>query len=350
MQEKSRKLHIMPKLAHRGYSARLPEFCNMGVMLRIVAGAELLSFSAAWLKSQTLLASWQVFFTGSLELQPTVLLALLGLCAACRFLKRLSYIAGMLVVCGIVLLSAFGVMYGLAHLFADTHLGMNAHDAVNTIGMTLLLLGYFHLFQRALSPALVEARLQALQARIRPHFLFNSLNAVLSLIRNSPQHAELALENLAELYRAMLADTRQLGPLTEEVALSRQYLELESLRLGERLHVAWHLDNMPPDALVPPLLLQPLLENAVCHGIEPLPTGGSIDIHLYQEDGRLHLKVRNPYQQPTQPRVNGHNMALENIRNRLMLHFDMEASVTQEAGAHDYQVHLILPYRKAAHD
>ena len=115
-----------------------------------------------------------------------------------------------------------------------------------------------------------------MQARIRPHFLFNSINAVLSLIRCDPKRAERALEDMADLFRVLMADNRQLAPLEQEVALCRQYLELEHLRLGERLQVAWHIEKMPRDALIPPLVLQPLLENAVYHGIEPPAEPGEI--------------------------------------------------------------------------
>jgi two-component system sensor histidine kinase AlgZ len=115
-----------------------------------------------------------------------------------------------------------------------------------------MLLAYFDLRGRALSPALAEARLQALQARIRPHFLFNSINAVLSLVRQEPRRAETALEDMAELFRALMADNRELTPLVNEIELCRQYLNLEQLRLGDRLQIEWHIDKMPRDALVPP--------------------------------------------------------------------------------------------------
>ena len=131
------------------------------------------------------------------------------------------------------------------------------------------LLAYFRLLWKAHSPALAEARLQALQARIRPHFLFNSLNAVLALIRRDPQRAERALEDLADLFRTLMSDARQFVRLSDEIALLERYAELEQLRLGERLRITWDLDGAPVDALLPPMVLQPLLENAVYHGVEP---------------------------------------------------------------------------------
>jgi two-component system sensor histidine kinase AlgZ len=212
---------------------------------------------------------------------------------------------------------------------------------------TALILYYFHLRNRALSPALTEARLQALQARIRPHFLFNSLNAVLSLIRAEPKRAEIALEDMADLFRVLMADNRNLSTLGGEVELTRQYLNLEELRLGPRLSVEWHTENMPNDALIPPLVLQPLVENAVYHGIEPRSEPGVISINVYKARDEIHLVLRNPYRQDGDHHV-GNKMALGNIRERLALHFDAEASLKSSVTEDAYQVHIVIPYRKEA--
>src|SRR5262249_22845361 len=154
---------------------------------------------------------------------------------------------------------------------------------------------YFLLRERAFSPALAEARLQALQARIRPHFLFNSLNAVLSLIRHDPRRAETAIEDLAELFRTVMSDNRRLAQLADEVALCRQYLSLEQLRLGERRRVDWQVAPATGSALVPPMLLQPLIENAIYHGIEPGVDAGVVEIRAAREGDRLRLQLSNPY-------------------------------------------------------
>jgi two-component system sensor histidine kinase AlgZ len=215
-----------------------------------------------------------------------------------------------------------------------------------TILVTLALLLYFDLRGRALSPALSEARLQALQARIRPHFLFNSINAVLSLIRQDPKRAERALEDMADLFRVLMADNRQLAPLAREVELCREYLNLEQLRLGERLRIEWHIDNIPQDAMIPPLVLQPLLENAVYHGIEPRLEPGVVSINIYLARGEVHMVLRNPYEQEGDHHA-GNKMALANIRERLALHFDAEASLTTNVSDSAYQVHIVVPYQKA---
>jgi two-component system sensor histidine kinase AlgZ len=207
------------------------------------------------------------------------------------------------------------------------------------------LLFYFALRAKALSPAIAEARLQALQARIRPHFLFNSITAVLSLIRSDPRRAETALEDMADLFRVLMRDNRQLAPLVDEVALCKQYLDLEKLRLGDRLCIDWHVDNMPRDALVPPLVLQPLLENAVYHGIEPSSAPGVIAINIFLRRGEVHAILRNPYQDGSRHRGGGNKMALANIRERLALHFDAEAGLESKVTRETYEVHIRMPYR-----
>jgi len=213
---------------------------------------------------------------------------------------------------------------------------------------SVLMLAYFHLRARALSPAIAEARLQALQARIRPHFLFNSINAVLSLVRKEPARAETALQDMADLFRVLMRDNRDLTPLADEVELCRQYLELEQLRLGERLTVDWNLKSMPGDALVPPLVLQPLLENAVYHGIEPSSEPGVVSVNVFLTRGVVHAILRNPYRKEGGRHHSGNKMALGNVRERLALHFDAEASLESRVTKDGYEVHIRLPYRTSS--
>ena len=241
-------------------------------------------------------------------------------------------------------------------LFPDTGEARLRAVLLGALPAAVMLL-YFDLRARAFSPALSEARLQALTARIRPHFLFNSLNAVLSLIRSEPRRAEAALEELAELFRALMRDHRELLPLTDEIALCRQYLALESLRLGERLQVDWAVDDIPQDILVPPLMLQPLLENAVYHGIEPLGGTGTLSVHCTRRGDQLLIEIANPAPPPAARHarpggVPGSHMALANIRERLALYYDLEARLetsetATESGAREYRVTIVLPCRSA---
>jgi two-component system sensor histidine kinase AlgZ len=213
--------------------------------------------------------------------------------------------------------------------------------------VVVVLLIWFDLVARAYAPALAEARLMALTARIRPHFLFNSLNAVLGVIRSDPRRAETALEALAELFRSLMRENRNLVPLSAEISLSRQYLDLERLRMGERLQVRWDIESCPPDALVPPLMLQPLLENAVYHGIEPLSESGEIQVRLARRQDRLVIEITNPCGPPEAGNHrSGNRMALDNIRERLALFFDLEADLKIDTADHRFRVRIEFPYRR----
>ena len=323
---------------------RLPDFLNLGVWLRAVLAVTFLSFVAAVLRTDALGAVLEEFSIASLHVQPALVASLAILLALNPVLRRLPYALGLIVVMAVAVAATLGVQGAMQRLL-DLDAGgriQAAFLAAVTAGMILF---YFHLRSRALSPALTEARLQALQARIRPHFLFNSINAVLSLVRSEPRRAEAALEDMADLFRVLMADNRDLAPLADEVELCRQYLDLEQLRLGERLRVQWHVDNMPRDALVPPLILQPLLENAVYHGIEPSPEPGDVCISIWQARGEVHMVLKNPYHREGSHHA-GNKMALGNIRERLALHFDAEAQLESRVLEAEYQVHIRIPYRR----
>ena len=186
------------------------------------------------------------------------------------------------------------------------------------------------------------ARLQALQARIRPHFLFNSINAVLSLVRSQPKRAETALEDMADLFRVLMSENRDLVPLAQEIGLCHQYLDLEKLRLEDRLKITWQIDDMPSGAMIPPLIMQPLLENAVYHGIEPMPEGGEIIVKIYTKLKELNIVINNPYA-PQNDKHTGNKMALKNIEERLKLHFDLESSLKTNIKQNRYEVHIRIP-------
>ncbi|RKZ78771.1 MAG: sensor histidine kinase [Candidatus Parabeggiatoa sp. nov. 1] len=193
--------------------------------------------------------------------------------------------------------------------------------------------------------ALASARAQALQARIRPHFLFNSMNTIASLIRFQPEKAEQAVVDFAQLFRASLADAKT-GYVTfqEEVALCRQYLSLEVLRFGERLQVVWEIDNIPENALLPPLCLQPLLENAVYHGIQPLPEGGIITVIGLFDGKYIQLDIKNPFVE-AQSKHQGNRIAQQNIHLRLQAFYGTEAKLSIQTHADTYQVVIRFPYK-----
>jgi len=324
----------------------LPNFRNLGVMLRIVLLVNLLVLGGLLSHAN----SWQDVVTRILQssayLQPVLLSSLLALYALSVQLLRLNYAQGVAAVLAVVALIAWAIAVLGGELFSNS-IGSETFNlwrqVAVSVALTLGALMYFRLRTRLLSPAFPGARLQALQARIRPHFLFNSINAVLGIVRSDPKRAESALEDMSDLFRMAMTDSSEMVTLKREVELSRQYLALEQLRLGDRLKINWQIKEMPEDALVPPLMLQPLLENAVYHGIEPMHEGGEIVIKLNRSGKEMHLDVLNPYQ-PDSQKHSGNKMALDNIRERLALQFDLEASYTVDAGKDYYRVHILIPY------
>ncbi|MDP2794209.1 MAG: histidine kinase [Sulfurisoma sp.] len=319
---------------------RLPDCCNLGVWLRVLLAVNLGGLLAAFARgAETGLLN--DFIEQAALFEPVVMASLLALCAARRLLARVGPAVGVALVLAIVLAPT-----ALFHaLFQPLFGGAPWRALAWATLVTLLLLGYFDLRARAQSPALVEARLLALTARIRPHFLFNSINAVLGVLRSDPRRAERALEEMAELFRALMRDNRHLVPLSEELALARQYLDLERLRLGERLQVRWEIESCPADALVPPLMLQPLLENAVYHGIEPAEQPGELRVRMTGDRERVIIELSNPVVAGGDHH-NGNRMALANIRERLMLFYDLEARLDIAEREGRYSVRIVLPNRK----
>ena len=326
-------------------TSALPNFHNLGILLRILVIVDGMSLAAALLKTQEPLSAMQELIDLSALVQPILILSLLMLAASNDWLHRLQYrhAIGVIVAAELVIATAV-YSFGAPLLNNSSAL---ARCLLFTLIVTGLLIGYFDLRGRALSPALTEARLQALQARIRPHFLFNSLNAVLSLMRHEPRRAERVLEDLADLFRVLMADNRQLTPIAREIDLAKQYLNIEFVRLGDRLRVEWDDADVPPNALIPPLVLQPLLENAVYHGIEPRSDPGTIHITIRAEGPQINIILRNPYRLHSGHHA-GNRMALANIRERLTLHFDVEASIKTKATDDTYEVHIVIPYQKGA--
>ena len=342
---------IMPRLQSINQNHlpdALPNFRNLGVAIRIL----LLVSSIGVLVALARAASWQDVIQQMLGvfalMQPVLLSSLLLLFVLNALLARLEYWQG----CTTVVIMVMAVTLAIVQLGGDLYVSPFERGnfsawryPVLSATIAVVLLAYFRLRAQALSPAVYQARLQALQARIRPHFLFNCINSVLGVVRGNPKRAETALEDMADLFRMAMADTGELVPLRKEVELSRQYLALEQLRLGERLAVKWDTADMPDDALIPPLVLQPLLENAVYHGIELLAGGGTIDIRLYRSGNEMHLDVRNPQREQEASHA-GNKMALGNIRERLALLFDVEAHHSVESGKDYYRVHIVMPYVK----
>jgi two-component system sensor histidine kinase AlgZ len=322
---------------------RLPDFANLGVMLRSLLAVNLLALCAALARNAELARLPQELVELAALVEPPLIAAVVLLYAAGSRLARLPYGAAL----AVVATACAGLSALFLALFNPPGLPLPSlpRAALWGAATALAILLYFDLRNRAFSPAVAEARLMALTARIRPHFLFNSLNAVLGVIRSDPRRAEQALEELSDLFRVLMGENKDLVTLGEEFALCRQYLELEHLRLGERLRVEWDVDACPQDAQVPPLMLQPLLENAVYHGIEPSPQPATVTIHAARDGEEIRIDLSNPYHGENNNHA-GNRMALENIRERLMLFYDLEARLETEAKEGVFRVAIRLPYRK----
>ncbi len=324
----------------------LPDFRNVGVIARILVIVNIAMLFAVALSVDSDAELVPSALAKATIVEPILIACLVGLYLGYTRLAPLRYeFAVVLVTIFVVLVTSF--IYGAVSVFdaSASRFGLARALLMAAIG-ALLLLEYFRMRNRALSPALVEARLQALQARIRPHFLFNSINAVLSLIRSDPRRAEAVIEDMADLFRTLMADSRQLVTLEDEIKLVRGYLDIEQLRLGDRLNVQWRIDGAPKHAMVPPLFLQPLVENAVYHGVEPGTGPGTIEIDIVRRDDRLVMRLANPYHPQHQHRQ-GNRIALANIKERLALHFDAEATLTSGAIGDRYEIHVDLPYRRS---
>jgi two-component system sensor histidine kinase AlgZ len=207
--------------------------------------------------------------------------------------------------------------------------------------MAAALFYWLRLRAQAQLPADTTARLAELQSRIRPHFLFNTLNTAMTLVRVDPARAEAVLEDLAELFRVALSEAGESVSLADEVELARRYLDIEQVRFGQRLQVSWDIDANANGARVPPLLLQPLVENAVRHGVEPDAAGGVIRVRTRVKRAHAVIDIVNSVcDTPSQP---GHGIALLNVRERLRLMHDVAAQFEARRERDVFRVQIVVP-------
>ena len=330
---------VMSAILQKSRYLAIPDFRNLGVMLRILLLVNLLLLVAAiLLRGSDPLFVRVLTLTAWVEPALLLILGILALLSEHLMRQRQPYLT--------VVLVCLLCVSGLDRLLTP-HDPFPLERPLLAMLMALLLMHYFWLRQRALSPALSEARLAALQARIRPHFLFNSLNAAIALIRSKPDKAEMVLENLADLFRAQMADPGKASTLAREVELARMYLAIEAERVGERLQVSWDV-QAPADAVLPALLLQPLVENAVHHGVECSRAGGVIHVAAHLAGKQLVLSVTNPLSDGNAEPHKGNRMALDNLRERLALFYDAEAQLEAVSTPDRYCAIITVPYQPAA--
>ena len=349
----------MQNLNNQYKSSFLPNFCSAEVLFIVVLSAELLAIVLSlalplYARDMLFDLALNSLFTQWIALSCVGLLCILKRYIATLTDQRaaaISYIL-ILVVSFIITELAWWTLYvypniinpeqKLHGLFLLRSMGISA-----IVGAVVLRYLYIqHQWRKNIEAAAIS-RYQALQSRIRPHFLFNCMNTIASLTRKAPKLAEQSVEDLADLFRASLMEPAELYKITEEWKLCQHYLRIEGHRLGERLRVVWDIDSLPEDALLPPLCLQPLLENTIYHGIERLPEGGTVVINGEYINDTLNISFTNPI-----PSVNaedthkGNKLAQENIRQRLITVFGNDSDLIIEIANNKYRVTLTLPYKR----
>jgi two-component system sensor histidine kinase AlgZ len=294
-----------------------------------------------WLSLATLYAQWLALFCIS------------GLCISSGWINHMSasgaWIGSWLLV--VLLTAAFSYGAWQAYPFLQLHDELaSARSFVlkNVFAVAIVAAAFLRYLLvrsrwRAQLMAQADARVQALQARIRPHFLFNSLNTIASLVPVDPKNAESAIEDLADIFRGSMRRADQPISLADELGLARQYLEMEKRRLGERLQIDWRVAELPANAAIFPLMLQPLLENAVGHGIQANPEGGKVSVYGRSEGDQVVITIANPVA-PKGHVVPGNGMAIPNIRDRLRLAYGSRASLVTYHNDEQFYVIMSLPY------
>ncbi len=331
----------------------IPAFCEARIIQRAIWLAQALAFLLALAPSAGG-DFWPRLLLISLCVHWVVLLSLLLLCQSRRYLLRFTppWVAAFALL--LMMLNAL-LVATVAHRLLKTWGGSHTPELLEFLLQSLLItivvavilmqLFWFYMEHSQQLQAQSRSELDALQARIRPHFLFNCLNTVAELTQQDAQAAERALLDLSALFRAAL-QAGELLPLTDELELSRQYLALEQWRLGARLQVRWHLPAQVPKLQLPCLTLQPLLENAVRYGVERRTQPSVIEISMHVSKHNISLIITNPLPtaaEPVRSSHSGNGMALDNIKRRLHLLYGDQASLGHSVLGHEYRVKLVLP-------
>jgi two-component system sensor histidine kinase AlgZ len=315
----------------------------------LLVTSELVVLALAMVQAQHEWIDWGYFGLLSLFVQWTLLTSVAMICPLRPRLAKLSVASATFAIVVLVLADVFAFS-----LFADRVLNPGpgapqwhniAKKMLLAMLTTLIVLRYFYLQHQwqQQQEAELQARLSSLQSRIQPHFLFNSMNTIASLIASDPQRAEDAVLDLSELFRASLSTSEQLIPLQRELELCQRYLDIEALRLGDRLQLQWHIADGLQNQAIPPLTLQPLVENAIYHGIQPRAQGGIVRVEAQASGDFVYLLVQNPKPEPGHSGHHGNRMALNNIQARIQALFGDRAVLKNSHQGDIYTVTLRLP-------
>lgn len=338
-------------------TAYLPDFCAAGTIFVMVLVAELVAIALTLAENPAAGEFLIELAETSLYVLWVVLLSALLLCRVRGRVERLGKTQAFVttfvlleILCLVVAEGAWQLTqrFSLASIIEEPHRDFLLRTFAISSIVVALAMRYLYISSEWRRSIVLEAqsRVSALQALIRPHFLFNSLNTIASLARSDPRLAEEAVEDLADLMRANLGINRERSTLREELEIATTYQRIEKLRLGDRLEVRWNVDQLPMQALLPSLTLQPLVENAIYHGIELVPDGGEVVVSGRLQDGRIEIDISNPVAEHDQGRRDGNRMALANISQRFELAYGKLASVSAGRNGNEYRVKLEFPYHE----
>jgi len=358
--ERELEQRLFPGAATDSGETLLPDFCRGEVVFNVAVVAEMLALVITLVMPRDFLtpSAGQDLLAVSLFVQWVALGGTAALCYARRVLNRLPRLRALGAAFALLLAVTFAVselslwlLWGLGKI-ATPHPAWVGSFYILTLTLSAVVNGLLlRLFiaKHALTQHIAaesHAKLQALQSRIRPHFVFNSLNIIASLTRSAPERAEAALEDMADLFRMMLSQDDMLVPVRNEIDVTKKYLALEALRLDNRLRVEWDIGTFPRKAAIPVLTLQPLIENAIRHGIESMSDGGTVRVRLREMGGRLHIEVSNP-RPPVRARtardVPGQSLA--DMRLRLRAHYGEAALLHTQEELGQFTVSVLLPLR-----
>lgn len=323
--------------------------CQLGTVLRAVVLVEA-ALAIGLLYSAPSPSNWlaQLALLTGLALPATLIWLLVG-CACKTWLQNQSY--ALQTILGLLLGGACGLLATVAlqhlqNLPVASPLPWLA-NGMSGLSLAGLLILHASLRRRAVIPENTAAQLRQLQERIQPHFLFNSLNSAIALVKKEPEKAETLLQDLSDLFRHALSKNTSFLRLDEELTLVRQYLAIEALRFGERMTVHWQIDPDTVHTHIAPLMLQPLVENAVRHGIEPSESPGQIWIRTLAQDRYIEMTVVNTVPPLAQTHNPGLGMGLHNVAQRLALFYDLEAKLEAKRVGDEYQVLIRIPQKAA---
>lgn len=339
------------ELGNEGF---LPNFCEGRNVVLVMIGAEVLALILSLAQNVTGSELWARLLLISLFTQWVALTSVAILCYFSRRVNdedtRRTIALTYSIILSVTLLFSIAALWLIRSLYLQVSPDYAGQFVVRNLIIcaivTALVLRYFYVQHqwKSNTEAEAKARIQALQARIRPHFLFNSMNLIASLTRTHPDQAEAAVVDLAHLFRVSLGEKNLLS-LKEELQVTKRYLSIEKHRLGDRLKVVWEIDeDIDMYTKLPALMLQPLVENALYHGIEPLTEGGTVTISLLNKPDAIEVRVANPLSTRSDQRVHkGNRMAQENIRQRLQLAYGDEGKLNINARDDLYVVSFRIP-------